>query len=210
MDESRARHAAVERQLELRTRELANALDQQTAISEILRVISTSPTDVQPVLDVVAERAAHLCDAQVAGVFMADGAVIRPAASYSADAGPVHEVVGTAPLSRGGFTGRAIVDRKTMHVADIVPLLESEFPDSAPNQHRFGFRAALAVPLLHEGGAYGAIFLYRRDPGLFPADQVGLVETFARQASIAIESVRRFHETKEALERRPRSAISCA
>ena len=199
-------HADLERRFEARSRELRNSIDQQAAISEILRVISSSPTDVQPVLDAVAERAAHLCDAQVAGIFLADGAMIKPVASFAADGGSTADRMASAALTRGSVTGRSILDRHSVHVADVMPLLESEFPDTAPNQRKFGFRAILAVPLMQEGGAYGAIFLYRREPQEFAPDQVALVETFARQAAIAIENVRLFNETKEALEQQ--TAIS--
>ena len=177
-----------------------NSLEQQTAISKILRVISSSPTDVQPVLDAVAERAALLCGAEVAGVFLIDKDMYKPMASYAANGGATPDVVGPAPLTRSSVTGRSIIDRQTMHFADVVPLMESEFPDTAPNQRKFGFRAVLAVPLIQEGGAYGAIFLYRREPQMFAPDQVTLVETFARQAAIAIDNVRLFNETREALE----------
>ena len=199
-------YAGLERKVDERTHELQNSLEQQTAISKILRVISSSPTNVQPVLDAVAERAALLCDAEVAGVFLIDESMYKPMASYAADGGSTSDRVGPAPLTRFSVTGRAIIDRQTMHFADVVPLMESEFPDTAPNQRKFGFRAVLAVPLIQEGGAYGAIFLYRREPQMFAPDQVTLVETFARQAAIAIDNVRLFNETKEGLEQQ--TAIS--
>jgi len=202
----RESYAGLERKVEERTRELTNSLDQQTAISEILRVISSSPTNVQPVLDAVAERAALLCNAQVAGVFLVVDGVVKPMASYAADGGATSERVGTAPFTRGSVTGRSILDRQTVHVADVVPLLETEFPDTAANQRKFGFRALLTVPLVQEEGAYGAIFLYRREPQMFAPDQVALVETFARQAAIAIDNVRLFNETRESLEQQ--TAIS--
>src|SRR5204862_486187 len=88
---------------------------------------------------------------------------------------------------------------------DILPVAH-EFPDAAENIHRLSCRAVLAVPLLREAGAYGGIFLFRREPGMFSADQVALVETFARQAAIAIENVRLFNQTKEALEQQQASA----
>ena len=104
------------------------------------------------------------------------------------------------PLQRTSITGRAMLDRATVHHADVVPLLDSEYPACAANANGAGFRAVLAVPLMREGDAYGAIFLWRREPGLFAPDQVALVETFATQAAIAIENVRLFRATQEALE----------
>ena len=186
---------------------LAEALEQHAAIGEILRVISSSPGDVTPVLATVAKRAAHLCDASFAQVLLVEGNVLRPTVAYWADAGSDEErddsrgVKRTWPLTRSMVIGRAVLDCKTIHHADVVPLLDSEYPDSPrAKQRELGFRAVLAVPLMREGGASGVIFIYRREPRPFSPEQVALVETFARQAAIAIENVRLFKETKEALE----------
>ena len=183
----------------------AEALEQQAATSEILRVISASPTDVRPVLDAVAERAALLCKAPFARVLLADGDRLRVAAEHSVDGTVLARTTGV-PLRRTSITGRAILDRAIIHHVDILPLLDTEFPDARENARRLGFRAVLAVPLMHEGGALGAIFLWRREPGLFAPQHVALVETFARQAAIAIDHARLFNETKEALEQQ--TAIS--
>ncbi len=180
-------------------RRLTEALEQQEATSEILRVISASPTDVQPVLDAVAERAARLCRAPFARVLLVDGGVLLSKSDFSIDGANPIPVLPVA-MKRTSITGRAVLDRATVHHADIVPLLDTEFPDARENQRRTGFRATLAVPLLREGSAYGAIFLWRREAGLFAPDQVALVQTFARQAAIAIDNVRLFKDTKEALE----------
>jgi signal transduction histidine kinase len=180
--------------------ETKSALEQQTAISEILHVISSSPTDVQPVLDAVAERAASLCKAPFARVMLVDGDQLRSAADYAMEGGRINDAAIPVPIRPSSLTGRALLERKTIHYDDIAPLLDTEFPDAKANMDRAGARAVLAVPLTREGGAYGAIFLYRRECGLFQPDQVALVETFARQAAIAIDNVRLFNETKEALE----------
>ena len=199
----RESYAGLERKVDERTRELSNSLEQQTAISEILRVISSSPTDVQPVLEAVAERAAHLCDAPFARVMVIEEDMLRPAAGFSSEPEYLGDPV---PVARTSITGRAVMNRTTVHVADISPIVDAEFPDAAENIRRLRARAVLGVPLLREGGAYGAIFLFRRVPGLFAPDQVALVETFARQAAIAIDNVRLFNETKESLEQQ--TAIS--
>ena len=177
---------------------LAEALTQHAAISEILNVMSASPSDVQPVLDAVAERAAHLCKAPLARVLLADGDVLRAMAEYSLDGTSQARTV-PLPLKRTSISGRAVLDRATIHHGDVAPLLETEYPD-ALNARRLGLRAVLAVPLMREGKAYGAIFLWRREPGLFSREQVALVQTFAQQAAIAVDNVRLFNETKEALE----------
>ena len=202
-------YAGLERKVDERTHELTNSLEQQTAISEILRVISSSPTDVQPVLDAVAERAAHLCAAPFARIMLVDGDVLNPAAEYwegKLTEGAQWQPTQPVPLNRTSVTGRAFVDRETIHLADIRPLLEGEYAGAKENMLRFNCRAVLGVPLMREGGAYGGIFLARHEPGLFAPDQVALVETFARQAAIAIDNVRLFNETKEALDQQ--TAIS--
>ncbi len=185
---------------------LAAALAQQAATSEILRVISDSPTDVGPVLHAVAERAARLCGAPYAFIWLVDGDALRPRVQYAveAEAAPVwsHAV----PLRRTSIAGRAVLDQATVHHADVVPLLDSEFPDARENAREHGFRAVLSVPLMNRHGGYGAIFLWRREPGLFPADQVALVETFAGQVGIAVANVRLFKETQEALEQQTTTA----
>jgi len=205
----RESYAGLERKVDERTHELTNSLEQQTAISEILRVISSSPTDVQPVLDAVAERAAHLCRAPFARIMLLDGAILQPAAEYW-DGKLTEESqwlpTQAVPLDRTSFSGRAAVDRETIHIADVSPLLDGEFAGARENMLRFNCRAILAVPLMREGGAYGAIFLARHEPGFFAPDQVALVQTFARQAAIAIDNVRLFNETRTALEQQ--TAIS--
>jgi GAF domain-containing protein/HAMP domain-containing protein len=197
----RESYAGLEQKVEARTHELQNALEQQTAISEILRVISSSPTDVKPVLDAVAQRAARLCEATVASVLLRADDVLRPMSAYSADGGSAPSYDYVIPLRRSYVTGRAALDRATVAMADVEPLLDDEFPDARENQQALGFRAVLAVPLVREEVAYGVIYLYRREARAFSVEQVALVETFARQAAIAIDNVRLFNETKEALER---------
>src|SRR5215470_5909546 len=179
--------------------ETKEALAQQTAISEILRVISSSPTDVQPVLDAVAERAAHLCDAPFARVMLIEGDILRRATDYSLPGDALKPPPNPIPLKRSVLTGRAALDRVSLHHTDIIPLLDTEYPDSKESISPLGARAVLSVPLVREGGAYGGIFLFRREPKPFSPKQIALVETFARQAAIAIDNVRLFNETKEAL-----------
>jgi signal transduction histidine kinase/putative methionine-R-sulfoxide reductase with GAF domain len=177
---------------------LTEALAQHAAIGEILRVMSDSPSDVQPVLDAVAERAAHLCEAPLARVILVDGDEFRARADYSLD-GTRHVGTVPVPLKRTSIIGRAVLDRATIHHDDVVPLLETEYPD-ALNAQRLGLRAVLAVPLMREGKACGVILLWRREPGRFSREHVALVQTFAAQAAIAVENVRLFNETKEGLE----------
>ena len=158
-----------------------------------MRVMASSPADVQPVLDAVAQRAAELCHAPFARVFLADGSLMRPVAHYSVG-GEYGIPVNAMPLRRTSVSGHAVLDGKTIHHADIVALLNVVYPDARENVMKAGIRAVLAVPLVGKSGAYGAIVLWRRVAGLFAPDQVALVETFAQQGAIAIENVRMFKE----------------
>jgi signal transduction histidine kinase len=194
----RESYAGLEHKVEERTHELKDSLDQQTAISEILRVISSSPGDVRPMLNAVAERALKLCDAAESGIFLVEGDVLRFAAGAGSMSIP--EENDRFALGRGLVVGRATIDRVTIHHPDIVPLLETEYPDARVNQQKYGFRALLAVPLMREDRAIGAIALWRTEARAFTEKQIALVKTFADQAAIAIENVRLFNATKEALE----------
>ena len=177
--------------LQLKQR-LAEALEQHKAISEILQVISASPSDVQPVLDAVAERALNLCDAAQAGIFLVEEDTLRFAARFGNMLTP--EENDSFPLNRALVVGRAVIDRETIHHADIVPLLDTEYPDARLPQQKFGFRALLGVPLMREDRAIGAIALWRMEARRFTDKQIALVKTFADQAAIAIENVRLFNE----------------
>ncbi len=189
-------YANLEQKVEDRTRELTEALEHQTATSEILRVITSSPTDLQPVLDAVAENAARICGATDAGIYRIEGEFLRRAASVGSLPDPLWGEV-MRIITRGTVTGRAVVDRQTIHVPDLVAELETEFPDARPLQQRGGHRAALSTPLLREGVPIGAIAIRRKDVRPFSAKQIQLLETFAAQAVIAIENVRLFNEIQE-------------
>src|SRR5204863_2973900 len=120
-------YAGLEQKVEDRTRELTDALEQQTATAEILRVISSSPTDVQPVLESVAAKAARLCDASDALIFRRDGDVARLVARYGSI--PAQPLGWELPVSRGSVSGRALVDRETVHIPDLWELSE-EYPQA--------------------------------------------------------------------------------
>ncbi len=183
------------KEIEARNRELSESLEQQTATAEILRVISSTPTDVMPVLDAVANRAAKLCEALDARICLVDGDTLR----YVAGFGEFKGVRPTVTLTRGAVMGRAIIDRSVLHIEDLATELD-EFPDIRITQQKSGNRTTLAVPLVRENKAFGGILLRRKEVRPFSARQIDLVKTFADQAVIAIENVRLFKETKEALE----------
>ena len=174
--------------------ETKEALEQQTAISEVLRVISSSPADVQPVLQAVAERAMRICEANDARIFLTEGNTLR----YTTGSGDVPVVTRVTPLSRGVVSGRAVLDGVSLHVPDIEQA--DDFPESRRIARDGGWRSVLSVPLMRERRALGVITLRRREVRPFLDKQIALLKTFADQASIAIENVRLFNETKEALE----------
>jgi two-component system, NtrC family, sensor kinase len=172
--------------------ELKESLEQQTATSEILGVIASSPTDIQPVLDVVAENAARLCDAKDAVISRLDGETLKQVAQYGAIPIPVPN-----RINRNSPVGRAIVDRKTTHVHDLAAEIETEYPESKERQRLSGTRTMLVTPLLREGVPIGTINIRRTEVRPFSEKQIKLLETFADQAVIAIENVRLFKEIQE-------------
>jgi GAF domain-containing protein len=181
------------KELEARNRDLTEALEQQTATAEILRVISTSPTDLQPVLDTVVKSAARFCGAYDASMFRLDAETLRVAAHH----GPIlHPVGRLIPVIRGTISGRAVLERRAVHVTDIQAEVEG-FPEGQALAHEHGWRTILSVPLLREGASMGTIVLRRAEMNPFTDKQIALLHTFADQAVIAIENVRLFSELQE-------------
>jgi GAF domain-containing protein len=179
------------KELDARNRDLTEALEQQTATGEILRVISSSPTDIQPVLDTLVESAGRLCQVHDVSILRVDGDVLRAAAHQ----GPIPQesVVDYVPVIRGTIGGRSVLDRQTIHLADLQAETD-EFPEGSAFARRLGHRTILTVPLLREGKAIGVINLRRTEVLPFTDKQIKLLQTFADQAVIAIENVRLFKE----------------
>ncbi len=174
-------------------KELKESLEQQTATSEILGVIASSPTDIQPVLDTIAENAARVCGSYDAVIRLVEGNILRLAAHY----GPVEPGFGLEqPLTRSSASGRAILDRELIHIEDFMAVVATEFPEAVTARERMGGRTVLAAPLLREGVAIGVILIRRTEVRPFTDKQIKLLETFAAQAVIAIENVRLFQELK--------------
>jgi GAF domain-containing protein len=173
--------------------QVTETLEQQTATSQILRVISRSPTDVQPVFDAIAESAVRLCGAEASTVTRFDGEWVHLVAVYGSSPEGVDAVRRSYPVREGGASAaaRSIRDRAMAHIPDVLVDDEYGVREAAVASR---FRAALAVPMLHEGRATGAIAIGRSEPGTFSERQVELLRTFADQAVIAIENVRLFTE----------------
>jgi two-component system, NtrC family, sensor kinase len=182
------------KELQERNRDLTEALEQQTATSEILRVISSSPTDLQPVFEAIVGSAARLCEATFAALHRFDGQVVMFEAHHGMTEPEVEESRRRFPRPPGRdiAVGRAILDRQVAHIHDI-----RRDPEYRVTVGQMSFRTVLAVPLLREGKAVGAMGLWRREVQPFSDKQIALVKTFADQAVIAIENVRLFKELDE-------------
>jgi signal transduction histidine kinase len=202
-----ASYAGLERKVEERTHELQNALERQTATSEVLRAISGSPTDTTPVFEAILHRVVGLCESDASVLFLYDGDVLRAATGVNVIAELFDKLrdVQQRP-ARWNPTLLAALERRTVHVTDLL-----DFPDFRPltggtMTREDPWRTVLAVPLLREGSLAGVISAWRKDVRPFTDTQVELVSTFADQAVIAIENVRLFNETTEALEQQTATA----
>src|ERR1043166_5673930 len=192
---------------DMRARELAEtkvvlqrALEERRATSEILRAISASPADTRPVFEVVLDNAVRLCEGELGGVFLRDG-----------DVWSVQAYKGDDPSAWAGFQrvqagphtglGNLVVSGKPIHISD--PQADADAKVGEPLRvltlEALGARTFFAVPLVKDGTVIGAIVIYRREVRPFTDEQIRLVTTFADQAVIAVENVRLFNETKEAL-----------
>jgi two-component system, NtrC family, sensor kinase len=182
--------------------ETQEALERQTATSDILKVIASSPADVQPVFDVIVERAVRLCGGHMGRVYRYDGDIIQMVAGHGLSApglDKVHQVF-PRPAADDTTAGLAIRSRRPYFVTDIksdlsVPALSRQMIEA------LGTRSQVTVPMMRAAEPIGAITVGWADPAAYGDQQVALLQTFADQAVIAIENVRLFNETREALER---------
>jgi GAF domain-containing protein len=188
-------------------KKLSEALEQQATTAEILRVISSSPTDLRRVFEVVAASATRLCDATDAAIHQVDGDALPLVAHH----GPI-PVPASLPLMRGVLAGRAVLDRRTIHIADLQAETR-EFPEGSKIARRLGLRTNLAVPLIRSGDAIGVLIIRRTEIRPFTDRQIDLVNTFAAEAVIALENARLFNaeqaragELSEALQQQTATA----
>jgi two-component system NtrC family sensor kinase len=179
-------------EVQAKTRDLAESLQQQTATGDVLKVIASSPTDVGPALQAIVESACAFCNAYDAGVLLKIGNDLH----FSAHHGPIRTGQQPRPISREWVVGRSVLDKVPVQVSDFQAPEAAEFPEGQRQSREQGHRSTLSVPLLREGEAIGAIALRRVEPVAFTNKQVALLQTFADQAVIAIGNVQLFDEVQ--------------
>jgi len=184
------------KELDVRNRDLTETLEQQTATAEILRVISSSQTDVQPVFETIAENSLRLCEATFSTVFRFDGQLVHLEAlrNISPEGAAAIRAAFPMPLTRAGASARAIMTRSIVHIADVREDADYALQGLAQVA---AFRSILSVPMLRDGLPIGTITVAAGRTVPFPEKQVALLKTFADQAVIAVENVRLFTEIQE-------------
>ena len=184
--------ARLERELAEARRERDEGLAREAATGAVLRAVATSLADLQSVLDAIAESAARVCDADDAQLFRVVGDNLRSVAAFGSM--PTLPLGSEEPITGHWTAGRAVLDRRTVHIEDLAEVSEDEFPRGRAFQARHGDRTILATPLLREGAAVGAISIRRTEVRPFTDRQIALLETFADEAVIAIENATLFEQ----------------
>ena len=198
-------------EVQARTEELTESLQQQTATADVLKVISRSTFDLQTVLNTLVELATRLCDADRTWLFQREGGYFRWSAGFGLAADAHARVVELfrdmeVPVDRGSLTGRAALEGRVIYVPDVLADPDYNFWGAKAAQKLGAYRAALGVPLLRQGEVVGVLFIAKTVPQPFTAKQIELATTFADQAVIAIENTRLLNELRESLQQQTATA----
>jgi adenylate cyclase len=177
-------------------RERDQALEQLAAASEVLKIISSSPSDLRPLFDALAENAARLCHGFDVYIQLREGNLVRYVAHYGGVIPTSPPVGGTRPLTRDLVIGRAMLESRLIHLLDAQAESE-EFPEGSAIARRAGYRTIIAVPLMRQGYAIGTIAVRRVEARLFSDKEVELLSNFAAEAVIAVENARLLGELRQ-------------
>ena len=193
-DATASENLRLSRELQQSAHDRTEALQQQSATTEILQIIARLPSDLQPVLDTVAVNAARVCGADDVVIWRVEGSLLRRVAHH----GPIPLVQAPQlPIDRESVLGRAVLDCQLNHIEDLLTVARGEFPRSAASAERNRIRTVLVTPLLRNEVAIGTILMRRLRVCPFTEEQIALLKIFAAQAVIAIENVRLFKEIQE-------------